>query len=474
MHYYSTNNKKLHVDFKEATIKGQPLDKGLFFPAQIPQLKKDFINNIELLSKEDIAFEVIKPYVGNTIPDVDLKKIVSQTINFDFPLVGVTDSISSLELFHGPTLAFKDVGARFMSRCLSYFFKDANQKITVLVATSGDTGGAVAAAFYEVENVEVVILYPSGKVSSIQELQLTTLGKNIRAVEVDGSFDDCQRMVKQSFADKELNEQLFLTSANSINVARWLPQQFYYFFAWQQWHDKKVLPVIAVPSGNFGNICAGLLACHSGLPVQHFIAACNANDAVPDFFETEIYRAKQTVSTLSNAMDVGDPSNFIRVLELFNHDVESLKKMVTPYSIGDDETKQTIEELDIHIQDLFCQRVFQVFLNGPVQRTGTKLLVVTFIGQEAFCIFCQFKAEAQVVQPLQYTFIRISMISKMFSFDSELKMITSSIRFRNSGEKVRFRAFSITALLASSWFCVRAAWQNQHLHQNLSTDEHQC
>jgi threonine synthase len=345
MHYYSTNNKNLHVDFKEATIKGQPLDKGLFFPAQIPQLKDDFINNIELLSKEDIAFEVIKPYVGNTIPDVDLKKIVSQTINFDFPLVGVTDSISSLELFHGPTLAFKDVGARFMSRCLSYFFKDANQKITVLVATSGDTGGAVAAAFYEVENVEVVILYPSGKVSSIQELQLTTLGKNIRAVEVDGSFDDCQRMVKQSFADKELNEQLFLTSANSINVARWLPQQFYYFFAWQQWHDKKMLPVIAVPSGNFGNICAGLLACHSGLPVQHFIAACNANDAVPDFFETEIYRAKQTVSTLSNAMDVGDPSNFIRVLELFNHDVESLKKMVTPYSIGDDETKQTIEEL---------------------------------------------------------------------------------------------------------------------------------
>ena len=345
MHYYSTNNKKLHVDFKEATIKGQPLDKGLFFPAQIPQLKDDFINNIELLSKEDIAFEVIKPYVGNTIPDVDLKKIVSQTINFDFPLVGVTDSISSLELFHGPTLAFKDVGARFMSRCLSYFFKDANQKITVLVATSGDTGGAVAAAFYEVENVEVVILYPSGKVSSIQELQLTTLGKNIRAVEVDGSFDDCQRMVKQSFADKELNEQLFLTSANSINVARWLPQQFYYFFAWQQWQDKKVLPVIAVPSGNFGNICAGLLACHSGLPVQHFIAACNANDAVPDFFETEIYRAKQTVSTLSNAMDVGDPSNFIRVLELFNHDVENLKKMVTPYSIGDDETKQTIEEL---------------------------------------------------------------------------------------------------------------------------------
>ncbi len=328
MQYYSTNNKNLSVDFREATIKGQPPDKGLFFPQNIPFLPKEFIGNIEQLSKEEIAFQVIKPYIGTTIPDDELKKIVSQTINFEFPLVRIIDSISSLELFHGPTLAFKDVGARFMSRCLSYFCKEEEKKITVLVATSGDTGGAVAAAFYDVENVEVVILYPSGKVSSIQELQLTTLGKNIKAIEVDGSFDDCQRMVKQSFADKELNEKLFLTSANSINVARWLPQQFYYFFAWQQWQDKNHLPVIAVPSGNFGNICAGLLAYRSGLPVSHFVAACNANDAVPEFFKTESYQPKATIHTLSNAMDVGDPGNFIRVLELFNHDVQGLKEMI--------------------------------------------------------------------------------------------------------------------------------------------------
>lgn len=345
MRYYSTNDKNVSVDFKEATIKGQPADKGLFFPQHIPLLPKEFIGNIDQLSKEEIAFEVIRPYIGDTIPDDELKKIVSQTIAFDFPLVKINNAISSLELFHGPTLAFKDVGARFMSRCLSYFCREEAKKITVLVATSGDTGGAVAAAFYDVENVEVVILYPSGKVSSIQELQLTTPGKNIKAVKVDGSFDDCQRIVKQSFADKDLNEKLFLTSANSINVARWLPQQFYYFYAWQQWLDKNQPPVISVPSGNFGNICAGLLAYHSGLPVAHFIAACNANDTVPDFFKTETYQAKPTVATMSNAMDVGDPSNFIRVLEMFNHDIDGLKKMVTAYSITDDETRQTLNEL---------------------------------------------------------------------------------------------------------------------------------
>ncbi|MDQ6608536.1 MAG: threonine synthase, partial [Bacteroidota bacterium] len=218
--------------------------------------------------------------------------------------------------------------------------------------------------FYNVENVEVVILYPSGKVSSIQELQLTTLGNNIRAIEVDGSFDDCQRMVKQSFADEDLKKQLFLTSANSINVARWLPQQFYYFFAWQQWKDKSQPPVIAVPSGNFGNICAGLLAYHSGLPVTHFIAACNANDAVPDYFETGIYQPKATVHTLSNAMDVGDPSNFTRVLQLFDNEIDSLKKLVTAFSISDAETKQTIKELFTH----------QAYLTDPHGAVGYKAL----------------------------------------------------------------------------------------------------
>lgn len=345
MYYFSTNNKDLKVDFKEATIKGQPSDKGLFFPHAIPLLPQNFIQNINEYAKEEIAFTLIQPYVGNAIPTEELKKIISETINFEFPLVPLTRSISSLELFHGPTLAFKDVGARFMSRCLSFFATNNDKKITVLVATSGDTGGAVADAFYKVNNVDVVILYPSGKVSSIQELQLTTLGNNIHALEIEGSFDDCQQMVKQAFADEELSKKLFLTSANSINVARWLPQQFYYFFAYQQWKEKNNAPVISVPSGNFGNICAGLLAHRSGLPVKHFIAACNANDVVPNYLQSGIYEPKKAKQTISNAMDVGDPSNFIRILQLFDHKPGSLKKVLSSVSISDEETKAIIKEV---------------------------------------------------------------------------------------------------------------------------------
>lgn len=345
MNYYSLNDPSTKVSFKEATIRGQAPDKGLYFPEQIPTLPEQLIRDIDNISPEELAEKIISPYVGNTIPETDLRRIVAETINFPFPLVQITDSISSLELFHGPTLAFKDVGARFMSRCLGYFVKDKNQPVTVLVATSGDTGGAVASGFYDVEGIDVVILYPSGKVSSVQELQLTTLGKNITALEVSGSFDDCQRMVKAAFADPDLNRALFLTSANSINVARWLPQQFYYFFAYQQWADKEHPPVISVPSGNFGNICAGLLAHRSGLPVKHFIAACNANDVVPAYLQTGAYTTKPAVPTLSNAMDVGDPSNFVRILEIFNHEFTSLKKVLTSYSISDDETKATIRNV---------------------------------------------------------------------------------------------------------------------------------
>jgi threonine synthase len=256
--------------------------------------------------------------------------------------VQVTGDIFSLELFHGPTLAFKDVGARFMSRCLGYFSKERTGKVTVLVATSGDTGGAVASGFHKVDGVEVVILYPSGKVSTVQEKQLTTLGSNIRALEVDGSFDDCQRMVKLAFGDAELNKKLFLTSANSINVARWLPQQFYYFYAWQQWKWKNDPPVISVPSGNFGNICAGIVAHRSGLPVKHFIAACNANDVVPAYFRDGNYQPQPARSTISNAMDVGDPSNFIRMLELFDHRFGAMREQVSSYSISDEETRGTM------------------------------------------------------------------------------------------------------------------------------------
>ena len=345
MNYYSLNSPSKFVSFKEATIRGQAPDKGLYFPETIPALPEKLLRDINQYSREEIAFNVIQPYTGDTLPEAELRRIVAETIDFEFPLVPVTPDIQSLELFHGPTLAFKDVGARFMSRCLGYFVRGNNRPITVLVATSGDTGGAVASGFFGVEGVEVVILYPSGKVSSVQELQLTTLGNNITALEIDGSFDDCQRMVKEAFADNTLQEKLFLTSANSINVARWLPQQFYYFFAWQQWADKDIQPVISVPSGNFGNICAGLIAWQSGLPVEHFIAACNANDVIPTYLQTGEYKEQKARATLSNAMDVGNPSNFVRILEIFHRQLPSLKKMLTSYSITDEETVAAIRDL---------------------------------------------------------------------------------------------------------------------------------
>lgn len=344
MFYYSTNHTSPKASFKEATIRGQAPDKGLYFPEYIPALPKDFIENLSSLSREEIGITVIEPYAGNEIPRNELERIVYETVNFDFPVLEVEENIFSLELFHGPTLAFKDVGARFMSRCLGHFVKGENKKITVLVATSGDTGGAVANGFYDVEGVDVVILYPSGKVSSVQELQLTTLGKNITALEVAGTFDDCQKLVKKAFADDELTKKLFLTSANSINVARWLPQQFYYFFAMQQW-TKNTPPVISVPSGNFGNICAGLLAHHSGLPVSHFIAACNANNIVTDYLQTGEYTSRPSVPTISNAMDVGDPSNFVRILEIFDREFNSLKNVMSSYSISDDETRAVLKEV---------------------------------------------------------------------------------------------------------------------------------
>src|SRR5450432_1632452 len=352
MNYYSLNKQSPIVNFKEATINGQAPDKGLYFPETIPKVKKELLNNIEKYSNEEIALNVISPYVGDTIAQKDLLQIVAETVNFSIPLIPVTKKIFSLELFHGPTLAFKDIGARFMSRCLGHFVKGNNKKVTVLVATSGDTGGAVANGFYNVEGVEVVILYPSGKVSSVQEQQLTTLGKNIRAIEVDGNFDDCQKMVKQAFTDADINKKLFLTSANSINVARWLPQQFYYFFAWKQWADKKNPPVIAVPSGNFGNICAGVLAHISGLPVKHFIAACNANNTVPEFLQTETYQSKKAIPTISNAMDVGNPSNFVRILELFHQQLGDLKKIFSSYSINDDDTRAAIKKTYLRHQYL--------------------------------------------------------------------------------------------------------------------------
>lgn len=343
MQYFSTNRKAAHVSFREAVRRGQPDDKGLYFPEKIPRLPAEFLDRLREKSNEQMAFEVIRPYAGGEILDEKLYEICAETVNFPFPLISVSEGISALELFHGPTLAFKDVGARFMSRCLRHFSREKSEKTIVIVATSGDTGGAVANGFYGVDGIEVVILYPRGKVSRVQELQLTTLGGNVTALEVDGVFDDCQAMAKQALADAELQRRVFLTSANSINVARWLPQQFYYFYALRDWEGEP--PMISVPSGNFGNICAGLLAHVSGLEVEGFIAACNVNDVIPEFLRTGDLRPRASVATLSNAMDVGDPSNFVRILEIFGHDFPALKNRLESVSISDETTAATMREV---------------------------------------------------------------------------------------------------------------------------------
>lgn len=338
MQYFSTNRKAATVSFREAVLNGQPDDKGLYFPESIPNFSDKLLYNLADLSEAETAFAVIKPYIGGSIPDEKLFEVCQETVDFAFPLVEISDRISALELFHGPTLAFKDVGARFMSRCLQHFSLENSQKTVVIVATSGDTGGAVANGFHNVEGIEVVILYPKGKVSRVQELQLTTLGGNVITLEVQGTFDDCQFLAKEALADTDLRAKVYLTSANSINVARWLPQQFYYLLALKQWDGPP--PIVGVPSGNFGNLAAGMLANKSGLPVEKFIAACNANDVVPEFFKTGNYAPKPSVSTLSNAMDVGDPSNFVRILEMF--DDPQLRETLEAVSISDERTAETM------------------------------------------------------------------------------------------------------------------------------------
>lgn len=343
MKYYSLNNRSCFVDFSEATLRGLAPDKGLYFPSHIPLFDEGLIQEIQHLPSEEIAFRAIRPYVGELIPPEKLMEIVTQTISFPIPLVSLDQHTYSLELFHGPTLAFKDVGARFMSRCLGYFAGQEKKKITVLVATSGDTGGAVADGFYGVEDVDVVILYPSGKVSEVQEKQLTTLGGNIHALEMEGDFDDCQRIVKDLFNNRQVNERLLLTSANSINVARWLPQQFYYLLAWKQLASG-VEPVISVPSGNFGNLCAAMVAHISGMPVKKFLAACNSNDTVPRYLQTGQYHPHKTIPTISNAMDVSNPSNFVRIEELFHHNLQRLKDILLAYRVSEVQTLAAMKQ----------------------------------------------------------------------------------------------------------------------------------
>lgn len=344
MEFYSLNNNKIKASFKDAVIKGIASDKGLFFPKEIKTLKNGFWNNIENLSHEEIAFQLIEQFVDN-IETSDLKKIISETLSFDFPLVEVEKNIYALELFHGPTMAFKDVGARFMARCLQHF--KIQNKVTVLVATSGDTGGAVANGFLGVKNVDVVILYPKNKVSEIQEKQLTTLGKNIKALEVNGTFDDCQEMVKNAFLDTKITNKMQLTSANSINVARWLPQLFYFVFAYKTLKNQQKEVVFSVPSGNYGNICAGFVAYKLGMPIQKMIASSNENDVVFRFLQTKKYTPKNTVATISNAMDVGNPSNFVRIQELFEQDFELLQQHLKTFRFTDEQTREAIKKLYI-------------------------------------------------------------------------------------------------------------------------------
>jgi threonine synthase len=343
MNYYSLHHKSPISTFKNAVVQGLAKDRGIYFPASIMPLSKEFIANITKYTHHEIAYEVIKQFVGDEIPTEKLKEIIEETVSFDFPLVKVANNIASLELFHGPTMAFKDVGAKFMAKCLEYFNRDNEEEITVLVATSGDTGGAVANGFLGAKGVNVVILYPSGKVSDVQEKQLTTLGQNITALEVDGVFDDCQEMVKTAFLDEEITKKL--TSANSINIARWLPQMFYFFFAYKELQKINKELVFSVPSGNFGNICAGVMAQKLGLPIKHFIASTNINDTVPNYLFEGIYAPKPSKATISNAMDVGNPSNFIRIKELFNNDLKALKSAFSSYSFTDDETRETMKSI---------------------------------------------------------------------------------------------------------------------------------
>lgn len=347
MQYYSTNKQAAIATLEEAVVKGLASDKGLFMPERIKPLPKEFFDNIQNLSLQEMAYAVADAFFGEDVEADTLKKIVYETLSFETPLVQVKKNIYSLELFHGPTLAFKDVGARFMARLLGYFIsKQGKETVNVLVATSGDTGSAVANGFLAVEGIRVYVLYPKGKVSPIQECQFTTLGQNITALEVDGTFDDCQALVKAAFMDAELNAKHKLTSANSINVARFLPQAFYYFYAYAQM--KKLQPgkevVMCVPSGNFGNITAGIFGKHMGLPIKRFIASNNSNDIFFQYLQTGEYNPRPSVTTLANAMDVGDPSNFARVLDLYKNDLDAIRKDINGARYADNEIAATVKK----------------------------------------------------------------------------------------------------------------------------------
>lgn len=365
MKFYSTNNPSIKVDLEQAVTQGLAPDNGLYMPESIPALPKEFFDTLEQKSFQEIAFAVARNIIGDDVPESELKRIVEHTIQFDAPIVKVEEDVFALELFHGPTLAFKDFGARFMSQLLGYFAKQQKQEIVILVATSGDTGSAVANGFLGVPGTRVVVLYPSGKVSDIQEKQFTTLGQNITALEVDGTFDDCQRLVKQAFLDEELKKQFYLTSANSINIARLIPQSFYYFYAYAQVKDKTKPVVFSIPSGNFGNLTGGLLAKRMGLPIHHFIAATNVNDVVPEYLHTKLFKPRASKQTISNAMDVGNPSNFDRILNLYSGDFERLSNDIYGCCFADEATQKAM-------RDVYSSKQYVMDPHGAIGYLGLK------------------------------------------------------------------------------------------------------
>jgi threonine synthase len=346
MQLYSTNNPGLRASLKEALFKGLPDDRGLYMPVSIPELPASFIRELNRYSFQEIAYTIARALFEGEIPDGDLKNIVEKAVNFPAPLVRLDEQTYILELTHGPSLAFKDFGAQFMAQMMAYFNRGESVELTILVATSGDTGGAVAAGFLKAPGVRVVILYPSGKVSALQEKQLTALGHNITAIEVDGTFDDCQALVKQAFLDKDIADHVRLSSANSINIARLIPQSFYYFEAWKQLEQVNLPVVFSVPSGNFGNLTAGLFAKKMGLPVRRFLAATNANNVVPEYLDSGMYTPRPSIATISNAMDVGAPSNFARILDLYCSTWNMVRSDVAGYWFSDESTRTAMRDIE--------------------------------------------------------------------------------------------------------------------------------
>ena len=426
MKYYSTRDKSTKVSFREAVLTGIPLDKGLYFPESIPLLENEFIEELSNLSNEEIGFECISKFSGRDIDEVSLKRIVSETINFKFPFKKLSDDTSVLELFHGPTMAFKDVGARFTSRVLSYFNLSSNKKVTVLVATSGDTGAAVASGFYGVEGVDVFILFPKDRISKVQEKQITSLSGNIYPVEVLGSFDDCQRMVKEALTDNDLRSKFNFTTANSINISRWIPQIIYFFFAYKQLKEKGKDIAVSIPSGNFGNLFSCLVAVGMGLPFQKVIASNNSNDTFTKFIESNFYKPKKSVKTISSAMDVGDPSNFIRIVQYFFNDHNKIKELINAFSFDDNETKTCIKELNEKFNYICDPHGAVGYLGVQKHKETNKDFNYIFLGTAHYSKFMD-EIRDCIKDPINYP----KKIEILLSKDGKSHQIKNYLEFKN-------------------------------------------